>query len=94
MAVIITYDVPSRHVELKARLFAIGYQDNIKPGQEEKANHTVYLPNTTLYHPTKTPDQALSDVRNACSYLVIKLERCISTRLSHDWMAIYGEPFK
>ncbi len=89
MAVIVTYDVPSKHTELKDTLKEQGYLDQI-PGNKYKV---IYFPNTTLYHETKTTSEALRDVQSVCKDLEIKLERCVSTLLS-NYIAICGEDFK
>lgn len=94
MAIIVTYDVPTKHVELKKALFALGYTETIVNKDEARAAQTIYLPNTTVYHKSKNATEGISDVKNACANLNLKLERCITTQLGPDWMAIYGEPFK
>jgi hypothetical protein len=88
MGVIVTYDVPSKHVELKKALFALGYTDRIT-----HQSTYVYLPNTTVYHHNKTATQARNEVQYACSQLRIELERCIATQMGPDWAAIPGKPF-
>lgn len=89
MAIIITYDIPSKHREFKEKMFALGYRDSI-PGKKCK---TIYFPNTTLYHDNKTPADAIADAQIICSDLGIKLERCVST-IWGTWNAMCGEPFK
>lgn len=87
MAIIITYDVPSKHVELKEALSKKGYQDKIAHN-----NKWIYLPNTTLYHPTKTASTARDEMQAICKTLNVELERCVSTAWT-DWAAIWGKPF-
>jgi hypothetical protein len=87
MASIVTYDVPEKHGELKDELFTLGYLDQI-PGTKCEI---IYLPYTTLYHETKTPKEAVKDVRNICKSLKIKLERCVATIWSQSF-SICGEP--
>ena len=88
MAIIITYDVPSRHVQLKQAMFNMGYTDRIAHN-----NRYIYLPNTTVYHGNKTSEQALNDLQVICGQLNIDLERCVSTQWGPDWAAIWGRPF-
>jgi hypothetical protein len=88
MPSIVTYDVPKKHVELKQALFAMGYKDKIKGNKCS----IIYFPNTTLYHDSKTPDQARKDVQQVCNNLSLELERCIATKWE-DWSVICGEPF-
>lgn len=86
MAIIITYDVPSKHTELKKEMAKLGYTKTII-----NQGRPINLPNTTLHHPTKTADQALTDIKGVTSTLGIKLERCIAT-VWESWAAIWGEP--
>lgn len=92
MSIIVTYDVPSRHVDLKKSLFAKGYTDKIEHFQDGTYRN-IYLPNTTLYHPTKSAQEAREDMQTSTTALQIKLERCISMKWGPNWAAIYGEPF-
>ncbi len=87
MATIITYDVPSKHTDIKKAMFALGYTDKfVSDGRY------VYLPNTTVYHQTKSPVTARTELQTVCTRLNVHLERCIATDLT-NWSAIYGEPF-
>ena len=88
MAIIITYDIPSRHTDLKQELFKLGYAERIINN-----GRFIFLPNTTVYHSTKTAQQGKEDVQRVCIRLNIQLERCISTQFGPDWDAIWGEPF-
>ncbi len=92
MGIVITYDVPSRHVDLKKSLFGKGYQDFIMH-TDKGINRKIFLPNTTVYHPSRAAEQALADIKSSCASLGIKLERCIVTQWGPDWAAIWGEPF-
>ena len=91
MAVIVTYDIPSKHTDLKNALKSesYGYKDQI-PGI--KNCKTIYFPNTTLYHPSNSAEQALEDVKEVCKKLGIKLERCVAT-IWENWAAICGQDF-
>jgi hypothetical protein len=42
---------------------------------------------TTLYHATKTPEEATIDVQNICEKLQIHLVQCVSTNLI-KWFVI------
>lgn len=88
MEIIITYDVPNKHNDVKTEMFNLGYKDKFSDGTAY-----VYLPNTTLYHASKTPAIARDEMKAVCLRLNVKLERCISTSMG-NWAAIYGEPFK
>lgn len=88
MAVIITYDIPSKHREFKEKMFAKGYKDSIP----NATCGTIYFPNTTLYHASKSASSAVEDAGSACRQLTISLTRCVST-VWDDWCAVCGEPF-
>lgn len=90
MAIIITYDIPSKHREFKEKMFELGYKDRI-PGI--KNCKTIYFPNTTLYHASKSAETAREEARTIVQVLDITLERCVST-IWNDWAAVCGEPFK
>ncbi len=93
MAIIVTYDVPGKHVALKQLLFDKGYTDKIQHFQDGVYKY-IYLPNTTVYHATKLSTEGREDLKTCAAALQIKLERCISTQWGPDWAAIYGEPFQ
>lgn len=91
MAIIITYDIPSEHVAFKKAMFALGYKDRIAGTNCT----TIYFPNTTLYHATKSAKSAKDDAEVTCTALKVNLERCVATQWGpDDWYAICGEPFK
>ncbi|WP_433836123.1 hypothetical protein [Flavobacterium anhuiense] len=90
MEIIITYDIPSKHREFKDKMKSLGYKDSI-PGT--KNCKIIYFPNTTLYHPNKTAENARDEAKTLAKELGVSLERCIST-IWNDWAAVCGEPFK
>jgi hypothetical protein len=92
MSIIVTYDVPSRHVELKNCLFKKGYQDYIMHPDSQGVSKKIYLPNTTVYHPSKAAKEGRDDVGSCCKGLGIELERCVATAWS-EWSAEWGKPF-
>lgn len=94
MATIITYDVPSKHSELKRALFKVGYKDEIPDTSGNCNNGIIYCPNTTLYHSSKTPSEVRDELKYECEKLEIKLERCLATSWEPSWAAVCGEPFK
>lgn len=89
MAIIITYDIPSKHREFKEKMFSLGYRDSI-PGTTCK---TIYFPNTTLYHPSKSAETARDEALAIAKNLNTVLERCVST-IWDAWAVVCGEPFK
>lgn len=89
MATVVTYDIPSRHVDFKNLMFQLGYKDQIA-GTSCKV---IYFPNTTLYHHIKTAEIARNDAMEAANRLGVNLERCVATEWI-NWAAICGSPFK
>jgi hypothetical protein len=92
MPTLVTYDITSKHREVKETLKSdkYGYKDQI---QGEKNCKIIYFPNTTLYHATKTPLQAREEVQAVCKALGVTLERCVATPWGPGWAAICGEDF-
>lgn len=90
MAIIITYDIPSKHKEFKEKMISKGYRDQI-PGTTKCK--IIYFPNTTLYHSSKTTATARDEALLIARDLGINLERCIAT-IWNNWAAVCGEPFK
>jgi hypothetical protein len=78
MAVILTYDVDSFHDEVKECLIDVHkYQKTLAGSVIEgdllgKAAQSD-LPNTTLYHPSKTIDQASADIKAVAASVGAKL---------------------
>lgn len=91
MAIIVTYDLPAKHIELKKMLFAKGYLDKV-PHIQDGVQKYIHLPNTTVYHSGKTAKDGREDLQSCTIALNIKLERCISTQWGPDWAAIFGSP--
>lgn len=89
MATVLTYDIPTKHVDFKKLMFQLGYTDQIAGTNSS----IIYFPNTTLYHSTKSAVTARDEAQNTAKRLAVKLERCIATEWV-NWAAIYGEPFK
>lgn len=90
MVSVVTYDIPSKHVDFKKLMFQMGYKDQIVHTNSK----IIYFPNTTLYHATKGAEEARDDAKNVADKLGVYLERCIATQWGPNWAAIYGEPFK
>lgn len=89
MASIVTYDLTSKHSEVKNALKKLGYVDRI-PGNKCKY---IYFPNTTLHHSTKTPNQCKEDVQKICKSEGVSLERLVATKWD-GWSALCGTPFE
>ncbi|GAB3713880.1 hypothetical protein [Flavobacterium koreense] len=77
--VLISYDVSAKNPEVKAALIALQYFDNFTFGTGTKV---YYLPNTTLWHKTKTSDQAMEDMKKVCNDLKVTLEKAVAVKAS------------
>ncbi|QNR83592.1 hypothetical protein H9N25_16775 [Pedobacter riviphilus] len=76
--ILISYDVNKLHTQVKASLELLGYYDNFTNTGESKK----YLPNTTLWHPNKSSNQAISDLKTVCNSLGVILEKAVAVRAS------------
>jgi len=90
MATVLTYDIPTKHVEFKKLMFQLGYKDQIT----EATCKVIYFPNTVLYHPIKSAETARDEALSIAKKLNVNLERCIATQWGPNWAALCGEPFK
>jgi hypothetical protein len=72
--VLISYDVNKSHTEVKDAMKVMGYFDNWHIGNGPNYN----LPNTTVWHKTKSTDQAIADINSVCTSLRVTLEKAIA----------------
>lgn len=72
--VLISYDVNKSHTEVKDAMKANGYFENWHIGN----GPTYYLPNTTLWHKSKSSDQAIADIKSVCTSLKVTLEKAVA----------------
>jgi len=82
--ILISYDVNKLHTSVKSAMQELDYRDNFQYKGETK---TYYLPNTTLWHPKKTSNQAIIDLQNTCRGLGVTLEKAIAV-LANEFKAI------
>lgn len=82
--ILISYDVNKLHTNVKVGMLKMGYLDDFKYQGESK---TYHLPNTTLWHPKKTSNQAIKDLKRICNGLGATLEKAISV-LASEFVAI------
>jgi len=73
--IVLCYDINSKHNQVKDSLKELGYSDRWK---KISTNVTYDMPNTTVWHPTKTVSQATADIRRVCNNLGVVLERSFS----------------
>lgn len=74
--VVISYDVSAKNPEVKAALQALNYYDYFTLGTSKVYN----LPNTTLWHKSKSSDQAMADMKKVCNDLRVTLEKAIAVK--------------
>lgn len=99
MGIIITYDLSDKNKPVKDEMIEKkGYSKTFlrkvtKNG--EKVSEIVYLPETTLYHISKTAQGAVEELESVAKKHDVKVTRCISVQLDGaGWYAIKGEPIK
>ncbi|MBS7234144.1 hypothetical protein KHA90_24385 [Flavobacterium psychroterrae] len=82
--ILISYDVDRLNPEVKAGLIKLGYSDRWNYVNDNK----IYLlPNTTLWHSSKSSDQGLVDMQSVCRSLGAKLEKAVSVKAT-DFVGI------
>ena len=82
---VLSYDVNSKHIEVKDALKAKGYFDIVT------LNKVTYaLPSTTVWKQNTSTDAALNDVRSVCSRLGVALYSAVSV-IANDWAAFAGQ---
>jgi hypothetical protein len=87
MAVLLTYDVNSKHGEVKNTLInSYGYAKSIR-GTVLNTNTAAEtdLPNTTVYHPTKSAATACSDIVAVTASLSVVLEKYAAFEVTGTW---------
>lgn len=75
--VLISYDIDRMHTQVKTALESLGYLDNFKNPGDPK---TYILPNTTLWHPKKSSNLAMNDIKTTCNKLNVKLEKAVTVK--------------
>ncbi len=92
MQVLLIYDIKNKQEQVKQKLLAIGYTDNI-----EGTNGKTNLPETTLYREFTDKgancENALHDIQEITDKLNIELIRVIAVDFD-NWIGIIEEPDK
>lgn len=87
MNVILTYDLSGENYPVKTEMMKNGYQAIFVYN-----GNTVNLPETTLFHPSKTPNQAIEEIQRVARDHGVRVTRAIATeRDGTNWQAIAGE---
>ena len=74
--ILLSYDVNKDHNAVKSTLKAKGYNETWNYG----SGPSYTLPNTTLWHSSKSSDQAIADIKNVCNTLRVTLEKAVAVR--------------
>ena len=77
--VLISYDINKSHSQVKADMEKLGYFDYFSNPNDPKK---YILPNTTLWHPIKSSDQAMADIKAVCKNLIVTLEKAVAVKAS------------
>lgn len=77
--IVISYDVNRSHIEVKNAFQGMGYFDYFTL---DGSNYRYQLPNTTLWHPSKSSDQGMIDMQAVCRGLGVTLEKALSVKAS------------
>lgn len=73
--VLISYDVNTLHSLVKADMEKLGYNDHFNYPNDQRVH---YLPNTTLWHPKKSSDQAIAEIKATCKNRQVVLEKAVA----------------
>lgn len=78
MAILLTYDIGHSHTLVKQTLLEAGYREALSASNSQtRESGTIYLPNTTLYHPIRTKEAAYTDLQAAVVRHGTSIERCL-----------------
>lgn len=79
---LVSYDIPHSHEAVKQSMLKKGYRDR----WNYEGNKTVYLlPNTTLWKPNTSSDDAMADLKASCSACSVALDKAVAV-LATDWV--------
>lgn len=88
MNVILNYDLSGANGPVKTILLNNGYSKSFIYN-----GNIINLPETTLFHISKTPAQAIADIQEAARQHSVRVTRAIATeREGTAWQAIFGDP--
>ena len=75
--ILLSYDVDKSHTQVKNALIDLEYLEKFKNTNDPK---TYTLPNTTLWHQSKSSNQAINDLKNTCNNLNVTLEKAVAVK--------------
>jgi len=74
--IIVSYDVNKLHVDVKNAMKLLGYHERWHYPNGKSYN----LPNTTLWHSSKSSNQGIADIKAVCLRLGVTLEKAIAVK--------------
>lgn len=75
--ILLSYDIDKLHTKVKDALIGLGYLEKFKNHNDPK----IYiLPNTTLWHESKSSNDAINDLKEICNDLSVKIEKAVSVK--------------
>jgi hypothetical protein len=90
--ILLTYDVKNDHVEIKKKLLAVGWVDQMPAYTEEDGSAMIInLPNTSLMHQDTTTKQAIADLRLTTTGS--NIIRLVAFEIPH-FLGLMGAPHK
>ena len=86
MAIVLTYDVDKSHTPIKQHLMSApyNYRDTMRGTAINSSDKAVEcdLPDTTLYHPTRTAAQGKADIDAAAAQFGATVEKTVTFELA------------
>lgn len=74
--VLISYDINKSHTEVKNAMKTLGYMETGKYPD----GYSYQLPNTTLWHNSKSTTGAIADLKTVCKSLNVTLEKAVAVK--------------
>lgn len=81
--VVVSYDVDQKHTTVKEEMLELGYYDNWNYGE----GPIYQMPNTTLWHKSKSSNAAIRDIENICYKLGVTLDKAVAV-LAKDFAGV------
>lgn len=81
MATLLTYDVSTKHTEVKVELGKLGYY-----WEFIQDSHRYSMPNTAVLHKNRTTSEALRDIERISKEVNATLERAFTTEIENAWI--------
>lgn len=95
MGILLNYDLDDKHTAVKTAMYDKEYQNYFEyyeTVESKRVKNTIYLPNTTLYHSTKSTVEGRDELRTIAKAKGAKVDHLLVTVFnpSSGWAAITG----